>query len=206
MRISREAVLWSVLALATPALADDAAKAKPKVSRSQTKTLTATVTAVDQENRTVTLTGADGEARTFVVGKDVRNLPQVKVGDEVTAQYKESLAVYVKKTEPGTVLADPAMAEAANRAKLGDKPAGAVAKTSTISATVTAVDTVANTVTLKGPKGNSQTIKVKDPKSLEGVNIGDTVTAEYTEALAVAVSPAAPKKPPAKKTKTAPKK
>jgi len=37
------------------------------------------------------------------------------------------------------------------------------------------------------------------------VNIGDTVTAEYSEALAVAVQPAAPKVP-ATKTKTAPKK
>lgn len=47
MRISREAVLWSVLALATPALADDAAMAKPKATHSQTKTLRATVEAVD---------------------------------------------------------------------------------------------------------------------------------------------------------------
>lgn len=205
MRISREAVLWSVLALATPALADDAAKAKPKVSRSQTKTLKATVTAIDQEKRTVTLKGADGEERTFVVGKEARNLAQVKVGDEVITQYKEALAVYVKKSEPGAVLPSPTTAEAATRANVGDKPAGSVARTSTITTTVTAIDKAAHTVTLKGPEGNSRTIKVKDPKNLEGVNIGDTVTAEYSEAVAIAVSPAAAKPPPAK-TKTAPKK
>ena len=205
MRISRGVVLWSVLALATPALADNAAK-KPHVSRSSTKTLTATVTAVDPEARTVTLTGADGEARTFVVGPNVRNLPQVKVGDEVITQYQESLAVYVKKADPGTPLADPTTAEAATRAPLGDKPAGSVAKTTVITTTVTAINKAAGTVTLKGPKGNSQTIKVKDPHSLEGVSIGDTVTAEYSEAVAVAVQPAGPKPPPATKPKSAPKK
>jgi hypothetical protein len=203
MRISREAILWSVLALATPALADDASK--PKATRSTTKTLTATVIAVDQEKRTVTLKGADGEARTFQVGPNVRNLPQVKVGDEVLTQYKEALAVYVNKAEPGMPLPSPATAEHTTRAKEGDKPAGSVARATTITTTVTAIDKAHQTVTLKGPEGNSVTIKVKDPKNLEGVNIGDTVTAEYTEALAVAVQPAPPKVPTTK-PKSAPKK
>jgi hypothetical protein len=201
MRISREAILWSMLAVATPALADDA-KAKPKVTRSQTKTLNATVTAVDQENRTVTLKGADGEERTFKVGEKVRNLPQVKVGDEMITQYQEALAVYVKKTDPGQVLPSPTTAEASTRANVGDKPAASVARTTTITTTVTAIDKAAHTVTLKGPEGNSRTIKVQDPKNLEGVNIGDTVTAEYSEAVAGRCSPPQRSPPPAK-TKTA---
>ena len=205
MRISREAILWAALALSTPALADDTAMNKPKATRSSTKTLRATVTAVDQDKRTVTLKGADGESRTFQIGPQVKNFPQVKVGDEVITQYKEALAVYVNKSTPGQPLPDPTTAEATTRAKAGDKPAGSVARTSVITTTVTAIDKAHQTVTLKGPEGNSVEVKVKDPKNLEGVNIGDTVTAEYSEALAIAVQPAAPKKP-APKTSSAPKK
>src|SRR5262249_10437421 len=192
-----------VLALSTPALADNAAK--PKATRSATKTLRATVTAVDQEKRTVPLKGADGESRTFQVGPEVKNFPEVKVGAEVITQYKEALAVYVNKSEPGQPLPSPTSAEATTRAQPGEKPAGSVARTSVITTTVTAIDKAHQTVTLKGPEGNTVTVKVKDPKNLEGVNIGDTVTAEYSEALAVAVQPAGPK-PPATKPKAAPKK
>src|SRR5262249_59080912 len=183
MRISREAILWSVLALSTPALADNAAK--PKATRSATKTLRATVTAVDQEKRTVPLKGADGESRTFQVGPEVKNFPQVKVGDEVITQYKEALAVYVNKSEPGQPLPSPTSAEATTRAQPGEKPAGSVARTSVITTTVTAIDKAHQTVTLKGPEGNTVNVNVKDPKNLEGANIGDTVTAEDSEELAV---------------------
>jgi hypothetical protein len=34
---------------------------------------------------------------------------------------------------------------------------------------ITAVDKNAHTVTIKGPQGNMETIKVKDSKNLEGV-------------------------------------
>jgi hypothetical protein len=37
-----------------------------------------------------------------------------------------------------------------------------------VTATITAVDRKAQTVTIKGPQGNTETIKVKDPKNLEG--------------------------------------
>jgi len=205
MRISREAILWSALALSTPALADDAPMNKPKVTRSSTKTLRATVTAVDYDKRTVTLKGADGESRTFQVGPEARNFPQVKVGDEVITQYKEALAVYVHKSEAGQPLPSPTSAEAATRSPAGDKPAGSVARSSVITTTVTAINKAKGTVTLKGPEGNSVEVKVKDPKNLEGVSIGDTVTAEYSEALAIAVQPAGPKKPAPKST-AAPKK
>jgi len=204
MRISRQAILWSVLALSTPALADTATK-QPKVTRTSTKTLRATVTAVDQDARTVTLKGSDGESRTFQVGPKVKNFANVKVGDEVITQYQEALAVYVHRSEPGQPLPSPTSAEATTRAKPGEKPAGSVARTSVVTTTVTAIDKANQTVTLKGPEGNTVTVKVKDPKNLEGVNIGDTVTAEYSEALAVAVQPAGPKMP-ATKPKSAPKK
>ncbi|MCK7506097.1 MAG: hypothetical protein MZV70_19805 [Desulfobacterales bacterium] len=45
-------------------------------------------------------------------------------------------------------------------------------------------------MTLKGPEGNKETIKVKDPKNLKKVKVGDNVVISYTEALAISVEKA----------------
>jgi plasmid maintenance system killer protein len=60
----------------------------------------------------------------------------------------------------------------------------------TVTATVEAIDAKKNRVTLKGPEGKTQEIKVKDPKNLVNVKVGDQVVLTYTEALAISVEPA----------------
>ncbi len=72
-------------------------------------------------------------------------------------------------------------------AKPGEKPAGVAISQKTITATVEAIDTKKPSVTLKGPEGNLVTVKVKNPKHLENVKVGDQVVITYTEALAISV-------------------
>jgi hypothetical protein len=60
----------------------------------------------------------------------------------------------------------------------------------TFTATIEAIDKPASKVTLKGPEGNKVTFKVRDPKKLDVVNVGDQVQITYTRALAIAVEPA----------------
>jgi len=55
-------------------------------------TATARVKALDQQTRRVTLERADGSQVTLYADDSVRNLPQVKVGDAVTASYYEAIA------------------------------------------------------------------------------------------------------------------
>jgi hypothetical protein len=55
---------------------------------------------------------------------------------------------------------------------------------------ITAIDAGKQTVTIKGPGGNTLTVKARDPKNLAKVKVGDTLVVTYTEALAVAVRPA----------------
>ena len=84
-------------------------------------------------------------------------------------------------------------AEAAEvRAKPGEKPGGAVGQRVTFTATIEAIDLAKGTVTLKGPQGNSQTIKARNPANLKKVKVGDVVDITYTEAVAIEVE-AAPK-------------
>src|SRR5215211_7868665 len=58
---------------------------------------TAVVEAVDAAKRTVSLKNARGEMRTITAGPEVRNFDQIKVGDSVTVEYVEGLALELKK-------------------------------------------------------------------------------------------------------------
>jgi Cu/Ag efflux protein CusF len=146
---------------------------------------TAKVKAIDQKTRHVTLQRADGSLVKFVAGDEVRNLAQVKVGDEVTVTYYESLAYEVKK--PGEAVPGTAVAEGLGRAKLGEKPGAVGAQATTVTATIAAIDKAAMTVTLRGPDGDTTTIKARDPQKLDRVAVGDLVEITYTEALAISV-------------------
>jgi len=146
---------------------------------------TARVKAIDQQTRQVTLQRADGSEVTIHADETVRNLPQIQVGDEVTASYYESLAYEVKK--PGTTAPGATVTEETGRAKLGEKPAGAGARVTTIVTTITGIDKAAGTVTLQGPTGRATTVKARDPRNLDRVVVGDLVEITYTEAVAVSV-------------------
>lgn len=158
-----------------------------------TAEVAATVVAVDKATRTVTL---KGPKRTVdvVAGDEVRNFDQIRVGDRVVVKYVEALTLELKKTKAPT---DAKGEVAAVRAAPGARPAGAVGREITILADVVAVDPKASTISLKGPRGNVVDLKVQNQDHFKVVKKGDQVEVVYSEALAVAVTPAP--KPEAKK-------
>lgn len=154
-----------------------------------TATVTATVTKINQKTRELTIKTNDGQSYKIVAGADVQNLAQVKKGDVITAVYTEALAYEVRKHGSTGV----ATASAAMTAKPGEKPAGAAAQQTTVTVTITAIDTKSPAVTVKGPEGNLETIKVLDPSKLNDLKVGDLVDLTYTEAFAIKVDPATKK-------------
>src|SRR6478752_6605457 len=94
-----------VLAVGGPAWAADkaaTAPAKPAPapsaasqgrSAAEVVKVTATVDAIDQATRSVTLKDSKGEKHTFIASDEVRNLDQVKKGDVVTIEYGQAVAV-----------------------------------------------------------------------------------------------------------------
>jgi hypothetical protein len=152
-------------------------------------TQTATVTYINQKTREVTIKTDDGKEYSFVASSAVKNLYQVKKGDLIKATYTEALAYQVRKHgTPGVVTTQAAMS-----ADSGATPGAVVAQQTTVTVTITAIDPNVPTVTFKGPKGNTETVKVRDPKNLVGVKVGDKVDITYTESLAITVDEA-PKK------------
>jgi len=159
---------------------------KKMVGRGAASTVTVrgTVDAVDKEKKTVTLKGPKGRTVTLDV-KDPAKLDVIKVGDPVVATYTEAVAFKVQKAgmaTPGT-----SVQETRVTSKPGETPAGAVGRQITVTATITAIDMKAHTVTIKGPEGNTETIKAKDPKNLKAIKVGDLVDITYAQALVVSL-------------------
>jgi len=150
--------------------------------------ISAQVVAIDKATRTVTLKGPKGNVVDIVAGEQVKNFDQIKVGDLVVARYAQALTLELRKTKG--VGGEATVREEAAKAKLGEKPAVAGARTVTLLADVVGVDPKASTITLKGPKGNELTLNVHNPDQFKVVKKGDQVEVTYTEALALSVEPA----------------
>jgi Cu/Ag efflux protein CusF len=170
-----------ILAQATPK-----SEAKPAGGEAREVTVRGTVAAVDKEKQTVTL---KGPKRTLTLRvQDPKKLEAISVGDPVVARYYESLAFQVKKA--GSATPGTSAKEAVASSKPGETPAGAVERQITVTATITAIDKKAHTVTITGPDGNTETVKARDPKNLEKIKVGDLVEITYTQALAVSLDKA----------------
>jgi hypothetical protein len=160
-----------------------------------TVTTTATVEGIDHSTRMVTLKNADGTTETFKVGKEVVNLDQVQVGDQVKTTYLESLVVYVQKA------GGPPMAGAGTTVALAPKgamPGMVVANTVDLEAKIDEVDADNHMITVTGAAGKQRTMKVAPSVNLADLKKGDDVTVRYTEALAIMVEkPSGPMTPTA---------
>ncbi len=190
--ISSSRLLGAVLAgtLALNALAQET-KSKPlSAERTVLVTVTAKVEAIDQAKRTATLKGPLGNVVTFIVDERVKRLSEVKVGDEVTADYYVSLAGELRapteeeRKTPLTIL------EGGARAPKGAAPAGGVLRAFKVVATVVGLDLPTQSVTLEGPLGNSGTIRAEHVEKLKQLRLGDTIVVTYTEALAISLQKA----------------
>jgi len=171
-----------------PVAAAKTTKDEGTIRREEAISVEATVTAINQKTRMVTLRESDGHEDTFRVDERVKNLPQVRKGDVVTATYYRAIAARIMK--PGEANPSVTAGGGLETAPLGQKPAGVDARTVQITATVTKIDRGKQEVTLRGPQGKSVVVAVKDPANLEKVKKGDLVEITYTEAIAISVAKA----------------
>lgn len=176
--------------LSTPANAQAAGMAG--IGTSDTVTLHAKVTAIDQGTRMVTLVGPQGGSLTLKVGDEVRNLPQVKPGDTVNVVCHASVT-YVLSPR-GTKTPDDSLAVAGARAAPGQMPAAAVGTKIVVTSTVVGVDLTGHRLQVIDPSGGRvRTVDVVTPEgqqSMKMIKLGDTITGVVSQALAIDVEPA----------------
>ena len=147
--------------------------------------VTATVKAVDADDRKVTLTGPDGKDMVVKCGPDVVNFPQIKVGDQVKATVTEQLVVAM--ASDAASLGNGAAAAVA-LSPAGGKPGGAVAQTVQVTATVVAIDLKHHRATLAFPDGSQKTVPVRPDIDLTQHKVGEQVVIQATESVAIAVA------------------
>lgn len=153
-------------------------------------TLEGSIVRVDKANRVVTIRGSEGNEIDFEAGPEVRNFDQLQVGDRVTLDYSNAVALEIKPA--GTAGVGSSTSETSSAAALGATPGASGSETTTIVAEVMAIDTAANTVTVRGPRGNVVTLDVarEDLRGRLGtLKVGDLLQVSFTEAVAVNIRP-----------------
>jgi hypothetical protein len=163
--------------LTVPAVAMSADK---PITKSESAQVKATVVAVDQATRMVTLKGPDGKTFEVQAGSAVQRLDQVKPGDVVSVTYTESLAFQVapKGETPQGV------SGSAQRIEGG----GEVGRQATSYFTIDAYDPDTHVLWGTTASGIAKSITVKDPKAqarLKTLNPGTVVQVTYSESLAI---------------------
>lgn len=189
--ISLSVVLAALLAGAALPVAAAPEGSVPAAIVAETMRIDAEVLKIDLPTRQLTLKLPNGEVVEVVADEAVRNLPQVRAGDHVLAEYRQALAMKLKKG-PG-VRSTSEKTEGA-RAKAGEKPAGMVVREIDFVADVIEVDNKSGMVTIRGAKGRTVKLQVQDKKVLAEIKKGDQVEGTYVQALAVAVVPKAASK------------
>ena len=154
-----------------------------------------TVTKVDKEARKVTFRGPRGNLATLTVPQQAQNLDQVKPGQQYKLKYVEAVAVAIQKGDKPAAAA----AEEVKLAPKGASPGGTMVRTVALAGVIDAIDYKSRYIAVRGPKGNTVSLKAADNVPLEQLAAGDRISVNYTEALAIEMVPA--KKEPAQKAK-----
>lgn len=150
-----------------------------------TISLTATVRAIDAKERRLTLTTSNGYKTKVKVSKNVINFDQIKVGDQVIVKATEEFAVFLSpKGTPTSAGAGGVVALAPK----GDMPSGLVAGTEEVTARITNIDTMGRSVTVQFVDGMTKTLRVGRDVNLSKVAVGDDVTVQVAESVAVNVT------------------
>jgi hypothetical protein len=161
--------------------------AQVKVLPTQTVTVDGTVETIDYPKRVVTIKTAAGEFHTFDVPEGARRFNEIKVGDRVQAKYNNNVTVRLKP--PGEAAVD--TAKTARTGGEGAMPGGMAAMERTMTATISAIDKSASSITFVGPNDWKYSRRVVEPKIFDQVKVGDQVDITWNTNLTVAVLSAA---------------
>jgi Cu/Ag efflux protein CusF len=157
--------------------------AQKPVTAAETVSATFTIKAIDKTSRVVSLEDKTGHTTDVYCGPEVQRFDSLKVGDTVTFRYHESLVSAISK--PGDKPKDPVSSNVTRTP--GEKPGATVAQQMHATVTIEAMDPKVPSVDVKTEGGSRLSLKVADPKYLEGYKVGDKVNITYTQALAVSV-------------------
>ena len=152
------------------------------------ETATLSVTSIDPATRIIGLKRANGEPLEVVAGPEVKNLDQIKVGDNVVSRH--TLALVMELIKGGNGIRERVESSDSGSAKPGEKPEAYSAKKIAFVADVKKVDKKKQVVTLLGATNNTVLLKIRDPEQLKLIKKGDQIEGVYAEAVSISVETA----------------
>ena len=167
-----------ILALSIPAWA------QVQTLPTQTITLSGTVETIDHARRVVNIKTSDGRFETIDVPQSATRFNELKIGDKVSITYNNNVSARVKP--PGE--ADVDTGSATSTAGQQAQPGGTAVVQRTMTATITALDKSASSISFAGPNGFKYTRRVVDPTVFDKVKVGDKVDITWNTDLTVAVN------------------
>ncbi|MDH3750371.1 MAG: hypothetical protein OEU40_07230 [Gammaproteobacteria bacterium] len=165
------------------------ASAPEPLEVSDVEELEATVIAVNAESRLLVLRRPAGNEVALRAGPEVRNLPQVEVGDILRVSYYTGFVFSM--AEPGNAGADAEIV--AGRAEEGDRPGAMVGATMRQTVEILSIAPDAKAVSFRDADGMLQSIDVPREEGqafARKLSPGDLVDIQYTEAVAIGVEAA----------------
>jgi len=147
-----------VLALSLPSWAQ-----LTRTLPTQTVTLSGTVESIDKEKRIVKIKTPDGNFETIDVPPAAKRFDELKVGDRVSITYNNTVSARLKP--PGEAPVN--TATGTTTAGQGERPGGTAAVEKTMTATISAIDKSAQSITFTGPNGWKYSRRVVDPAVLD---------------------------------------
>jgi hypothetical protein len=149
------------------------------------------VEAVNVEKRLVTLKGPEGNVGEFAVGEQVKRLAEIKPGDQLHAEYRVGAVAELREPTAEEKSAPALEVVAGERGTPEAPPAGGIARAVRVVTTIDAVDRANQSLTVKGPEGNTVTLHVEDVTLFDHLAVGQSIVVTFAESLALSVEPGA---------------
>ena len=147
-----------------------------------TLTVNATVVSKDLTKGKITLASDMGGKSTYKVGKDVDDISGIDVGERVTAVVTEEVAISFGTVVPDTVAAAGGVVVAPD-----GSIAGYTVESIEMTAVVASIDAKKRKVTFELQDGSSKTVKVSKDLDLSLLPVGEMVTVQVAEGLALSI-------------------
>jgi len=174
----------AALQAAQPDPKSDAATKTDPYTRTETTTLRAKIESIDPASRTVAVRNREGNLVNLTAGPEFEHFDRLKVGDEVTLRYIESVALQIHRRDQPDGTAG-SRGQTIRGAEAG--PAGTRTRQVTKTVTIDAVDPDAEFITFTDQSGRRQSLHPENRDLLKDLHPGDRVDITYTTALLLSV-------------------
>lgn len=151
----------------------------------RTLTVRGEIESVDRQMRTITIKDKEGRISMLRAAPEMRNFEDLAKGAKVVVRYSEAVLLSIGRSG---VPPQAQTSTSAGTSTNGAPPQMQGVKHTQVTATITEIDPLAQSIRLAAPNGEELRMRVREKADMTGLQKGDEVTVSYIEAFALAVN------------------